>query len=77
MYREAGCLRRAWTRFQTRVIKLKEAFGLLIPSVIRGATHLWKEVRLAKGALGGILSFLAQTCKISLLGDYACLRLPA
>lgn len=74
---EAGCLRRAWTRFQTRVSTLKEAFGLLIASVTSGAADLWKQMRLAKETLAGILGFLAQTRKVSLLGDYCCLRLPS
>ncbi len=74
---EAGCLRRAWTRFQTRVSKLKEAFGLLIPSVISGAAQLWEQMRLAKETLAAILGFLAQTRNISLLGDYRCLQVPA
>jgi hypothetical protein len=43
---EAGCLRRAWTRFQTRVSTLTEAFGLLLPSVLSRAAHLWKQMRL-------------------------------
>ena len=73
---EAGCLRRAWARFQTRVSRLKEAFGLLIPSVIGGTAQLWEQLRLAKPTLAAILGFLAQSCKISLLGDYRCLRLP-
>ena len=73
---EAGCLRRAWTRFQTRVSTLKEAFGQLIPSVISEAAHLWKQMRLAKETLAAILGFLARTRNISLLGDYRCLRLP-
>lgn len=73
---EAGCLRRAWTRLQTRVSSLKEAFGLLIPSVISGAAQLWKQMRLAKKTLAAILGFLAQARDISLLGDYRCLRLP-
>jgi len=74
---EAGCLRRAWTRFTTRVSPLKEAFGQLISSVISEAANLWKEMRLAKETLAGILGFLAQSRNISLLGDYRCLRLPA
>jgi hypothetical protein len=74
---EAGCLRRAWTRFQTRVSTLKEAFGLLIPSVMAGAAHLWEQMRLAKPTLATILGFLAQSCNTSLLGDYRCLRLPS
>jgi len=73
---EAGCLRRAWTRFQTRGPVLKEAFGLLIPSVISGAAQLWKQMRLAKETLAAILGFLAQSRNLSLLGDYRCLRLP-
>lgn len=74
---EAGCLRRAWTRFQARGESLKNAFGLLIPSVIASAGDLWKQMRVAKESLGGILRFLGQTRNISLLGDYRCLRLPA
>lgn len=73
---EAGCLQRAWTGFQTRVAKLKEAFGLLIPSEIFSAAQLWKALCLAKGSLEAILAFLAQTRNISLLGDYRCLCLP-
>jgi hypothetical protein len=73
---EAGSLRRAWTRFQTRVSTLKEAFGLLIESVISGPKHLWEQMRQAKNSLAAILGFLAQTRNLSLLGDYRCLRLP-
>jgi hypothetical protein len=73
---EAGGLRRAWDRFQTRVCTLKEAFGLLIPSLVSGAAPLWKQMRLAKETLAGILQYLAQTRQISLWGDYLCLRLP-
>ena len=74
---EAGCLRRAWTRFQTRVSPLKEAFGQLISSALSGAEHLWQQMRLAKKTLAAMLGFLEQNCKISLLGDYRCLRVPA
>lgn len=73
---EAGCLRRAWTRFQTRVCTLKEAFGLLIANLTDSAGALWKQMRLAKGTLQGILHYLAQSHKRSLLGDYQCLRPP-
>lgn len=74
---EAGCLRRAWARFQTRVTVLQEAFGLLLPSVVSGAADLWKQMRRAKESLRGILHFLASSGKRSLLGDYRCLRRPA
>jgi len=73
---EAGCLRRAWTRFQTRAAVLKEALGLLIANTTNSAAALWKQMRLAKGALEKILLYLAQSHKCSLLGDYRCLRLP-
>lgn len=73
---EAGCLRRAWTRLRTRVEVLKNAFGPLVASGIRSVEALWLGMRHAKGTLNRILGFLAATHKISLLGDYRCLRLP-
>jgi hypothetical protein len=73
---EAGCLRRAWTRLQTRVEVLKNAFGPLVTSGIRSVEALWLGMRHAKGTLDSILGFLASAHKISLLGDYRCLRLP-
>lgn len=73
---EAGCLRRAWARFQTRVATLEEAFGLLIAHVSDSAAALWKQMRLAKATLPGILLYLAQSHQRSLLGDYRCLRAP-
>lgn len=73
---EAGCLRRAWARFQTRVSSLKEALGLLIARVSDSAAALWKQMRLAKATLPGILLYLAQWHQRSLLGDYRCLRAP-
>lgn len=74
---EAGCLRRAWARFQTRGKALQTALGLLLPSPIDTAAELWQAMRRAKGSLPEILRFLAQNAKQSLLGDYRCLRLPA
>ena len=72
---EAGCLHRAWKRFQSRMATLKEAFGLWIATITHCAGALWKQMRLAQGTLAGILHYLAQTYKRSLLGDYQCLRL--
>ncbi len=71
---EAGCLHRAWRRFQTRVQKLKDAFGLMINSASLCPGNLWKQMRLAKGNVHGILLYLARHHKCSLLGDYRCLR---
>jgi hypothetical protein len=73
---EAGALRRAWTRFQSRVSTLKEAFGPLIPRTVCGAGRLWPQMRLAKQTRAGLLRFLGASGKISLVGDYRCLRVP-
>ena len=71
---EAGCLRRAWNRFLTRVDRLKNAFGQMLRTGLHTAVQLWKEVRRSVGSGEQMLRFLAQNCKCSLLGDYACLR---
>jgi len=71
---EAGCLQRAWKRFLTRVDSLKNAFGQILPAVLHTAPQLWKELRQGLGSAEQMLGFLAQSCKRSLLGDYACLR---
>lgn len=71
---EAGCLQRAWKRFLTRVESLKNAFGQILPAALHTAEQLWKELRRGVGATEQMLRFLAQNCKRSLLGDYACLR---
>ena len=71
---EAGCLGRAWNRFLTRVKVLKDAFGQILPAELHTAQQLWKELRRGVGSAESMLRFLAQHCKRSLLGDYACLR---
>jgi hypothetical protein len=71
---EAGCLQRAWNRFLTRVDRLKNAFGQMLRTGLNTAGQLWKEMRQSMGSGEQILRFLAQNCKCSLLGDYACLR---
>jgi hypothetical protein len=55
---------------------LTKTFGLLIAPVTDSARVLWKQLRLAKGTLREILRYLMQTHKGSLLGEYACLRVP-
>lgn len=72
---EAGCLRRAWTCLRTRVEVLKNAFGPLVSVSIGSVEALWLGMRRAKATLPGILCFLATTHKISVLGNYRCLRL--
>jgi hypothetical protein len=71
---EAGCLRRAWDRFLTRVQVLQDSFGQILPSGPHTAQQLWKGLRRRVGSTEQMLRFLAQSCKRSLLGDYACLR---
>jgi hypothetical protein len=74
---EAGCLQRAWKRLLTRVDRLKDAFGQMLPAELEGAEQLWKELRRTVGSAEDILSFLAQNCNCSLLRDYRCLRPPS
>jgi len=71
---EAGCLSRAWNRFLTRVMVLKDSFGQILPTELHTAQQLWKELRCGVGSAEDMLRFLARVCKRSLLGDYACLR---
>lgn len=71
---EAGCLQRAWKRFLTRVNRLKDTFGQMLPAELEGAEQLWKELRRTVGSAEDILGFLGRNCNGSLLGDYACLR---
>lgn len=73
---EKGCLERAWTRFQSRVAILKRAFGQLLPSTVQEPQEVWLHLRQRFYSLDQILGYLAGSCKISLLADYACLRLP-
>lgn len=71
---EAGCLQRAWTRFLTRVQRLVNAFGQILPTGLSTGARLWKELRRGVGSAEQMLRLLAQSCNGSLLGDYACLR---
>ena len=71
---EAGCLQRAWNRFLTRVHVLQDSFGQMLRSEPQTAPQLWKQLRRRLGSAESMLRFLAQSCKRSLLGDYACLR---
>jgi hypothetical protein len=73
---EAGCLQRARVRFLTRVDRLKDAFGQMLPAELESAEQLWKELRRTVGSAEDILRFLARNCNCSLLGDYTCLRRP-
>jgi hypothetical protein len=71
---EAGALLRGWARFSHRVGTLRDYFGQLIAPGVTIPSELWIALRQAKQSLNGILLFLAETHKASLLGDYRCLR---
>jgi hypothetical protein len=71
---EAGCLQRAWNRFLTRANVLQDAFGQILPTELHTPRQLWLQMRRGVGSAEDMLRFLAQSCKRSLLGDYACLR---
>ena len=70
---ERGCLERAHTRFLQRIPSLTEVLGQMIKTVSPTATQLWVQLR-KLGKLRGILRFLAEKFKTSLLGGYRCLH---
>jgi hypothetical protein len=71
---EAGCLQRAWARYLTRVQRLTNALGQILPNGLGTGPPLWRAMRRCMGSAEEMLRFLARSCKSSLLGDYACLR---
>ncbi len=70
---ERGCLKRALKRFLQRIPSLAEVLGQMIKAVSPTATQLWVQLR-KLGKLSGILRFLAEEFKTSLLGGYQCLH---
>lgn len=73
---EAGCLQRAWSALSARVDILQEAFGQLIESSVSEVASLWRSLRLAMDSVPRMLRFLSEHHRISLLGNYRCLRPP-
>ena len=73
---EAGCLRRAWSAISARVDLLQEAFGQLIVNSVSEATSLWMSLRRTMDSVPRMLCFLSEHHRISLLGNYRCLRPP-
>jgi hypothetical protein len=71
---EKGCLERAWRVFTTRVASLKDAFGQLVESTVSDGLSLWKSLRQSFDSVAKMLCFLSEHHRISLLGDYRCLR---
>jgi len=73
---EAASLDRAWSALSARVNVLQEAFGQLIESSVSEVASLWRSVRLAMDSVPRMLFFLSEHHRISLLGNYQCLRPP-
>ena len=74
---EAGCLQRAWSALTARVAPLKEAFGQLISSTVSDGASFWTSLRQSFDSVAKMLCFLSEHHRISLLGNYRCLRPPA
>lgn len=74
---EAGCLQRAWSALTARVATLKEAFGQLIASTFSDGPSFWTSLRQSFDSVSKMLCFLSEHHRISLLGNYRCLRPPA
>ena len=73
---EAGCLQRAWSALTARVTTLKEAFGQLVESTVSEVATLWASLRRSQDSVPKILRYLSEHHRISLLGNYRCLRPP-
>jgi hypothetical protein len=74
---EAGCLQRAWSALTARVKTLQEAFGQLVSSTVSDGASFWANVRQSFNSVAKMLCFLSEHHRISLLGNYRCLRAPA
>jgi hypothetical protein len=74
---EAGCLQRAWSALTARVTTLQAAFGQLVSSTVSDGAWFWSSVRQSFDSVAKMLCFLSQHHRISLLGNYRCLRPPA
>ena len=73
---EVGCLRRAWARLQSRTDVLTTLFSLNSESGIVSAEALWLRMCEVQETMQALLCSLARSWQQSLLGDYACLRVP-
>jgi len=73
---EAGCLQRAWSTLSARVTPIHEAFGQLIENSVSEVTSLWAGLRVTMDSVPRMLRFLSEHHRISLLGNYRCLRPP-
>ena len=74
---EAGCLQRAWSALTARLKTLQEAFGQLVSSSVSDGASFWASLRQSFDSVPKMLCFLSEHHRISLLGNYRCLRPPA
>ena len=74
--READCLHRAWSALTRRVATLKDAFGQLMSKPVSDGASFWANLRQSFDSVSKMLCFLSEHHRISLLGDYRCLRPP-
>lgn len=73
---EAGCLQRAWSALTKRVATLRDAFGQLVLSTVSDGASFWTSLRQSFDSVAKMLCFLSEHHRISLLGNYRCLRPP-
>jgi len=73
---ETGCLKRAWSALNARVVTLKNAFGQLLDSTVSDGLSLWRALRQSFDSVSKMLAFLSEHHRISLLGNYRCLQPP-
>jgi len=71
---EADGLQRAWNALTKRVATLKNAFGQLIAKPVSDGASLWANLRQSFDSVSKMLCFLSEHHRISLLGNYRCLR---
>jgi hypothetical protein len=70
---EKECVKRSEQRFDSRIPSLTSTLGQMIKPIEPTAQQLWSSLR-ELGKLVKILWVLAEQFKVSLLGDYWCLR---
>jgi hypothetical protein len=71
--KEAGCLKRAWIRFDQRMTALAAVLGQMLQIRVCAPKPFWLALR-RLGNLPDILLRLANPFNTSLLHDYLCLR---
>ena len=71
--KEKGCLNRLVCNYAAHTPSLIQKLGQMVFAIRSSAGQLWKQLRRSDG-LSDILRMLFEKFKISLAGDYRCLR---